>query len=122
MIDKRITPQVMCAACGHIFPSPVGESIQSTEQSPEQASSELEEVSCPECETKAVPKGVMQPTGFPSLETFKRNWNKSTSITVSSNISDTDSTALSTSISTSISRTGNSVSESLPKSSDSDKE
>lgn len=73
MIDKRIVPQVMCDACGHIFPtlSLNGEEI-----------TDSKEVTCPECKTHAKPKGIMQPSGFPSLETFKRNWQRSKSIDV----------------------------------------
>jgi len=70
MIDNRISPQVMCAACGHVFPHPIV---------PAEASV-LSEVSCPACETQAKPKGIMKPSGFPSLETFERNWKKSKSV------------------------------------------
>lgn len=64
MIDKHITPQVMCSACGHIFPSPA---------------KATDDITCPECQTLGKPKGIMQPSGFPSLDTFKRNWQKSKS-------------------------------------------
>ncbi len=67
MINKSIIPQVMCATCGHVFSS--GADV-----------SEINEVTCPECGTTAKPKGIMQPSGFPSLDTFKRNWEKSKSI------------------------------------------
>lgn len=73
MIDKRITPQVMCSACGHVFP---------TLSLPHESSPMAEEITCPECKTHAKPKGVMQPTGFPSLDIFKRNWQRSKSIDV----------------------------------------
>jgi len=65
MIDNRITPQAMCAACGHIFPTD---------------KSATEEVTCPVCDTKSKPKGIMQPSGFPSLETFEKNWKKSKAV------------------------------------------
>ena len=70
MIDNRITPQVMCSACGHIFPHPT----VLADEAPLN-----KEVTCPACEVQAKPKGVMQPSGFPSLETFERNWKKSQS-------------------------------------------
>ena len=74
MVDKHVIAQVMCAACGHIFPYPT---VLADEDRLN------EEVACPACETYGKPKGVMQPSGFPSLETFERNWKKSKSVDVS---------------------------------------
>ena len=74
MIDKRINPQAMCSACGHVFPTLSLTSEQGT------ISTTVEEITCPECKVQGKPKGIMQPTGFPSLETFKRNWQRSKSI------------------------------------------
>lgn len=53
-----MTPHVRCAHCGNVFAS----------------DAELEdEVTCPACGHTAPPAGVMRPTGFPSLEVFRRN-------------------------------------------------
>jgi len=53
-----ITPHVLCGHCGHVFASEAG----------------LEdEVTCPACGHTAPPGGVMRPTGFPTLEVFRRN-------------------------------------------------
>lgn len=56
-----MTPHVMCRSCQFVFPSDAKLD---------------EEVTCPECGHSAEPAGVMRPTGFPSLETFRRNWQK----------------------------------------------
>ncbi|HKI57933.1 MAG TPA: hypothetical protein VKA00_01790 [Trueperaceae bacterium] len=53
-----VTPHVRCAECGHVFASDAGMD---------------DEVTCPACGHHGPPGGVMRPTGFPSLETFKRN-------------------------------------------------
>jgi len=82
MIDKGIVPQVMCDACGHIFPTPSLASQDLTIENTNSTISPTDEITCPECKTHAKPKGIMQPSGFPSLETFKRNWKRSKSIDI----------------------------------------
>lgn len=54
-------PQVMCENCQTVFPS---------------AASKDDTVICPACQHEGKPGRVMKVTGFPSLETFKRNWQK----------------------------------------------
>lgn len=53
-----MTPHVRCAECGHVF------AVDATMD---------DEVSCPQCGHRGNPGGVMRPTGFPSLEVFRRN-------------------------------------------------
>lgn len=53
-----MTPHVLCAECGHVFVADARMDDQ---------------VTCPACGHRGTPGGVMRPTGFPSLETFKRN-------------------------------------------------
>jgi DNA-directed RNA polymerase subunit RPC12/RpoP len=56
-------PHVMCQRCEHVFASDA--TLEDT-------------VQCPECGCRATPKRVMRPSGFPSLEAFKRNWQRAT--------------------------------------------
>lgn len=56
-----MTPHVLCAECGHVFAADARMD---------------DEVTCPECGHRGAPAGVMRPSGFPSLETFKRNVSK----------------------------------------------
>ncbi|MEJ2357072.1 MAG: hypothetical protein P8Y13_03185 [Deinococcales bacterium] len=51
-------PHVRCADCGHVFPADATMD---------------DEVTCPECGHAGTPGGVMRPSGYPSLEVFKRN-------------------------------------------------
>ena len=53
-----MTPHVRCAYCSHVFPSDATMD---------------DEVTCPSCGNSGPPGGVMRPTGFPSLEVFRRN-------------------------------------------------
>jgi DNA-directed RNA polymerase subunit RPC12/RpoP len=56
------TPHVMCANCQHVFPS----------------EATLEDiVVCPNCSHESKPERIMKATGFPSLETFTKNWQRS---------------------------------------------
>lgn len=57
-----LTPHVMCADCEHVFPSEAG--LTDTAR-------------CPRCGYCGPPKGVMRPSGPPSLEAFARNWRRS---------------------------------------------
>ncbi len=57
-----MTPHVRCRACGEVFPSEAGMD---------------DDVTCPACGHRGSPAGVMRPTGFPSLEVFRRNVEKS---------------------------------------------
>jgi DNA-directed RNA polymerase subunit RPC12/RpoP len=59
------TPHVMCTNCQHVFAS---------EATLEQT------VICPNCSHKGRPERVMKVTGFPSLETFKKNFGRSKKI------------------------------------------
>lgn len=52
----------MCASCGEVFPAEVARD---------------DVILCPVCGHEGKPAGVMRVTGFPSLEAFKRNWQKS---------------------------------------------
>lgn len=57
----HVIPHVMCRHCGHVFSSEV----------------EIEEpVQCPACGRTDTPRGVMRPTGFPTLDVFTRNWQR----------------------------------------------
>ena len=56
-----MTPHVRCADCGHVFPSDATMD---------------DEVTCPACGRTGTPAGVMRPTGFPSMEVFRRNVEK----------------------------------------------
>jgi predicted nucleic acid-binding Zn-ribbon protein len=57
----HVTPHVMCRHCGHVFSS----------------DTEIEEpVQCPACGRTDTPRGVMRPTGFPTLDVFTRNWQR----------------------------------------------
>lgn len=53
-----MTPHVRCAGCEAVFAS---------DARPD------ETVTCPECGHQGPPAGVMRPSGFPSLEDFRRN-------------------------------------------------
>jgi hypothetical protein len=57
-----MTPHVRCAECDQVFEADAGMD---------------DEVTCPGCGHRGKPGGVMRPTGFPSLETFRRNISKS---------------------------------------------
>ncbi len=59
------TPQVMCAKCQHVF---------AAEATLEQT------VICPNCSHEGKPERIMKATGFPSLETFKKNFERSRKI------------------------------------------
>jgi DNA-directed RNA polymerase subunit RPC12/RpoP len=56
------TPHIMCASCQHIFAS----------------EATLDDVvTCPNCSHEGKPERIMKATGFPSLETFTKNWQRS---------------------------------------------
>ena len=55
-------PQVRCAQCGQVFlVEEVADKV----------------VTCPHCDYKGKPAGVMRTPDFPSLETFKRSIKRS---------------------------------------------
>jgi len=56
-----MTPHVRCGECGHVFASDATMD---------------DDVLCPACGHCGAPGGVMRPTGFPSLEVFRRNVEK----------------------------------------------
>ncbi|MGL4610344.1 MAG: hypothetical protein ACRCYY_11825 [Trueperaceae bacterium] len=60
-----LTPHVMCAKCQHVFPSEA-----SLEQN----------TTCPNCAHEGKPARIMKPTGFPSLDVFTKNWQRSKKI------------------------------------------
>jgi DNA-directed RNA polymerase subunit RPC12/RpoP len=54
-------PHVLCAKCQHVFP----------------ADATLDDVvMCPKCSHEGKPARIMKATGFPSLETFTKNWQR----------------------------------------------
>ncbi len=57
-----LKPQVMCGNCGHVFPSEADKD---------------EKINCPNCDYSGLPAGIMRASGFPSLETFTKNWQRS---------------------------------------------
>ena len=56
-----MTPHVRCAECGQVFASDATMN---------------DDVTCPACGHRGTPGGVMRPTGFPSLDVFRRNVEK----------------------------------------------
>lgn len=53
-----MTPHVRCSRCDAVFASDARAD---------------ESVTCPECGYEGPPGGVMRPSGFPSLDEFRRN-------------------------------------------------
>lgn len=58
---QPLHPHAMCAHCQHVFAADV---------------SMADTVRCPACGEEGRPAGIMRPSGFPSLESFKRSWLK----------------------------------------------